>query len=294
MSTPSATRPPSLNNSTSTTTLRSALKQPSRPSTPRINSGNLAEADTFHSPQLDLSVVDPFPRTSTLQSATSTSGSRRYTPKVGFDTFQNPTSTTLFSYTLQVKSEGYKRSRSTRSYLIAASSDDSGIHALQWVMESLIQEGDEIIVFRGFDGEDTDKCMRENRREEARELMKWVLEKNDKVEPGRKLFVIVEFVGGKVTASIERLIALYRPDSLVVGTRVRTVLQQWGAAFGAPGMGSVSRYCVSRSPVPVIVVRPDQKVKKKNSKRRPNNPKRTFEGLEEPHSTTLRRPVTTQ
>lgn len=29
--------------------------------------------------------------------------------------------------------------------------------------------------------------MRENRREEARELMKWVLEKNDQVEPGRKV-----------------------------------------------------------------------------------------------------------
>lgn len=102
MSTPSATRPPSLNNSASTTTLRSALKQSSRPSTPRINSGNLAEADFPHPPQLDLNVVDPFPRTQTLQSVTSTAGSRRYTPKVGFDTFQNPTSTTLFSYTLQV------------------------------------------------------------------------------------------------------------------------------------------------------------------------------------------------
>lgn len=33
----------------------------------------------------------------------------------------------------------------------------------------------------------TDKSMRENRREEARELMKWVLEKNDEVEPGRKV-----------------------------------------------------------------------------------------------------------
>lgn len=89
-----------------------------------------------------------------------------------------------------------------------------------------------------------------------------------------QLSIIVEFVGGRLTASIERLIALYRPDSLVVGSRGRTVLQQWSAALGGPGMGSVSRlvllksfasstsemdrferYCVSRSPVPVIVVR---------------------------------------
>lgn len=54
----------------------------------------------------------------------------------------------------QVKSEGYKRTRSTRSYLCAASGDESGSQALDWVMESLVQDGDELIVLRGFDGED--------------------------------------------------------------------------------------------------------------------------------------------
>jgi hypothetical protein len=79
-----------------------------------------------------------------------------------------------------------------------------------------------------------------------------------------------------------RLISLYRPDcesssasfcipvqlllihvsiqrnypALIVGTKgSRSTLQKFGAALGAPGMGSVSRYCVSHSPVPVIVVR---------------------------------------
>lgn len=41
----------------------------------------------------------------------------------------------------------------------------------------------------------------------------------------------------------------------------------------APGMGSVSRFCVSHSPVPVIVVRPERKVKKHLEKRQ-NDPKR--------------------
>ncbi|KAF8524225.1 hypothetical protein JB92DRAFT_2703956 [Gautieria morchelliformis] len=258
-------RPPSLSNSSSTQPppLRPALKS-SRPSTP-FNNGT--PPDTEGSPVLT-SNSDFFPRSPTGLSQNG------YTSKVGFDTFQNPTDATLFSYTLQVKSEGYKRTRSTRSYLCAASGDESGSHALDWVMESLIEEGDELIVFRGFDGEDLDKQMHEQRREEARELMKWIREKNDEVEPGRmKVSIIVEFVGGKITASIERLIALYRPDSLVVGTRGRTVLQQWGAAFGAPGVGSISRYCVSRSPVPVIVVRPESKVRKGMQKRRAD-PKR--------------------
>jgi hypothetical protein len=88
-----------------------------------------------------------------------------------------------------------------------------------------------------------------------------------------QLSVIVEFMAGRITETIERLIALYRPDSLVVGSRgSRSTLKTWSAVFGAPGMGSVSRlacwsdylpafitiisfrYCVSHSPVPVIVV----------------------------------------
>jgi len=150
-------------------------------------------------------------------------------------------------------------------------------------MESLVQDGDELIVFRGFDGEDRDSKEQEAKRQEAQDLMKLVLEKNDEVESGRKLSVIVEFVGGKVTSSIERLIALYRPDSLVVGARARSVLQQWGAVLGAPGMGSISRWCVSRSPVPVIVVRPEKE--RKNMQKRRLDSKRTglFDGLERPH-----------
>jgi len=256
--------------------LRPALKStPLTPSTANSFTTNTNNGEI--SPVLDTDGSSYFPRTST---GTSTANGRRYTPKVGFDTFQNPSDTTLFSYTLQVKSEGYKRTRSTRSYLCASSPDESGRHALDWVMESLVLDGDELIIFRGFDTEEMEKGNYEQRREEARELMNWAGEKNDELEPGRKISFIVEFVGGKVTSSIERLIALYRPDSLVVGTKGRSVLQQWGAAFGAPGMGSVSRYCVSRSPVPVIVVRPEGNVRKGMQKRRADPKRGThFEGL---------------
>lgn len=92
--------------------------------------------------------------------------------------------------------------------------------------------------------------------------------------PPVQISVIIEFVAGKVTDNIDRLIALYRPESVVVGTRgQRGVIQTWGAALGAPGMGSVSKYCLSRSPVPIIVVRPEKKVRKAQAKRKAD-PKR--------------------
>ncbi len=57
-----------------------------------------------------------------------------------------------------------------------------------------------------------------------------------------QLSIIVEFIAGKVTDSIDRLIALYRPDSLIVGTRGLKGVRMLGATFG--GMGSVSKYVI--------------------------------------------------
>jgi hypothetical protein len=60
----------------------------------------------------------------------------------------------MFSFTLQAKSDGYERSPSSRVFLCASSPDDSGRHALDWTIESLVQDGDELVVFRGIDQDD--------------------------------------------------------------------------------------------------------------------------------------------
>lgn len=103
-------------------------------------------------------------------------------------------------------------------------------------------------------------------RDEARDLMQFIQTKNVQADQERKvsapfashvsafeqfltsvsfispsqLSIIVEFIAGRVTDTIDRLIALYRPDSLIVGTRGTRRMQMLGAAFG--GMGSVSKY----------------------------------------------------
>jgi nucleotide-binding universal stress UspA family protein len=156
-------------------------------------------------------------------------------------------------------------------------------------------------------------------REEARELMRSIQAKSVEYDPDRKvsprsrslsqtqlnsttqLSLIVEYIPGRVTDSLDRLIALYRPDSLIVGTRGKrgrmsmSMSMSLGAHFAlislfpwsdshclpfrtgigssGGGIGSVSKYCLSHSPVPVIVVRPERKVKKVLEKRRAD-PKR--------------------
>jgi hypothetical protein len=162
--------------------LRSALKSPvSRPSSPsfsypetttfRIPSPSIAASPQFNeiSPVSVLpeshSISSLLPSTSSQSHASSSNANTlsqpasqhqpssptpTYTPKVSFDTFENPVAS-MFSFTLQVKSEGYRRTRNTRVFLCASSPDESGSEALEWSLESLVQEGDELIVFRGVD-----------------------------------------------------------------------------------------------------------------------------------------------
>ncbi|WVQ78948.1 hypothetical protein IAT38_001040 [Cryptococcus sp. DSM 104549] len=213
-----------------------------------------------------------FPRTRTNSSGHADGKYRR---KVGFEAFEAGPAA-LFAFTCQAKSEGYKRSRNTRVFAVAVSPDESGESALEWLMSELVEDGDEVVAIRVIeldDGERHSHNAQEEFREDAEALLKTVLQKNDEADC-RKISVIVEFVAGKITEILLKMIALYRPDSLVVGTKgQRSRLQSWGMALGAPGMGSVSRFCVSHSPVPVIVVRPERKVKKHLEKRQ-NDPKR--------------------
>ncbi|GBE83517.1 hypothetical protein BKA93DRAFT_772174 [Sparassis latifolia] len=277
--------------------LRSAMKH-SRPNTPSCQSppspglsrSSLLPSPTplpAGSPLLDVPSATTSPGIPSPSSSSSPSAifvtpapyagsplvaSQGYTPKVSFDTLENPAAS-MFSYTLHVQSDGYSRNRGTRVFLCASSPDESGTQALDWVLDSLVQDGDELIVFRGVDSEELSK-EHEQYREDARELMHHIQEKCVEYDPDRKLSIIVEYIAGKVPQAIDRLIALYRPDSIVVGTRgQRSMMQAWGAAFGAPGVGSISKYCLSHSPVPIIVVRPESKVRKTRAKRRAD-PKR--------------------
>lgn len=207
--------------------------------------------------------------TNTLHAPTPVGG---YRPKVSFDTFENPAAS-LFSFTLRVHSDGYARTKDTRTFLCAASVDESGRNALEWTIENLLQDGDELIVFRGFD---TDVLEKDHDiiRSEAREYIRRIQEKCIDADPDRRVSITLEFIAGKVTQTIDRLIALYRPDSLIVGTRgPRGMIQAMSSKFGATAVGGVSKYCLSHSPVPVIIVRPEGKVRKTMEKRRAN-PKR--------------------
>ena len=53
------------------------------------------------------------------------------------------------------KSADYVHTRDTRLFLVAVSPDESGTEALDWLMESLIEDGDELVALRVIDWEGT-------------------------------------------------------------------------------------------------------------------------------------------
>ena len=57
----------------------------------------------------------------------------------------------------------------------------------------------------------------------------------------RQLSIILEFIAGRPTTTLDRLIALYRPDSVVVGTRgQRGVMSGMSGVLGFGGAGVFS------------------------------------------------------
>lgn len=220
---------------------------------------------------------------SMMKSRTSSSGGLSdsdmrpgYERKVGFDTMVDAEDTPngYFTFCLQVKSQGYLRTKNTRTFMCAVDDNTYSERALEWLMESLVSDGDEIVAVRVLEG-DPDEIDQEAARDEARELMASIVQLNDEVG-GNSISIVVEFVAGqaygKITNTVIGYVHMYRPDSLTVGTRGKSVsaLQK---IIGGASMGSSSRDILNRSPVPVVIVRPEAKVKKHLAKRQ-NDPKR--------------------
>lgn len=74
--------------------------------------------------------------------------------------------------------------------------------------------------------------------------------------------LVVEFAIGEIEETIHRMIEIYKPDSLIVGTRGRT-----DSLIKTAFIGSISKWAVARCPVPVVVVRPDDKVRESLERR---------------------------
>jgi len=193
-----------------------------------------------------------------------------FQPRVSFDTFDKPADfIEESSFTLIAKHKDYEYTKRSRTFLCGFDENEYSVYALQWLINELVDDGDEIVCLRVVEKEDAiagDRSVETGRyRTEAESTMRDIQSRN---HDNKAINLILEFSIGKVNKVIDDMINLYEPAILVVGTRGKSL-----GGFQGLLPGSVSKYCLQHSPVPVIVVRPTTKRDKARSKRA-NDPDR--------------------
>jgi hypothetical protein len=127
---------------------------------------------------------------------------------VSFDTFDKPADfIEENSFTLVAKHKDYEYTKRSRTFLCGCDENDYSDYALQWLIDELVDDGDEIVCLRVIEKDDTlagDRSVEKGRyRSEAEALMKAVQGKNHE---NKAINLILEFAVGKVNKVIDEMV----------------------------------------------------------------------------------------
>ncbi|KAL8766656.1 MAG: hypothetical protein Q9209_006639 [Squamulea sp. 1 TL-2023] len=203
----------------------------------------------------------------------------RYERRVSFNTFDNRDATD-YSFHIATKHKDYQYTQRSRTFLCGTDDNDYSYDAIEWLIEELVEDGDEIICLRVVDKDSrfaSDSSLRNGiYKKEAEQLLEKIKNKNkDREEEKEKAIgLAIEFAVGKVPEVFQRMISVYAPACLIVGTKGKSP-----GAMSSFVTGSVSRYCLQNSPVPCIVVRPNRKRLAKKAKRLADEKRRNYQGV---------------
>ena len=129
-----------------------------------------------------------------------------YESRVSFDTFDNK-DTTDISFTLVSKHKDYTYSRRSRTFLCGTDQNDYSEFALEWLVEELVEDGDEIVCLRVVDKDSRISSIASVEqgiyKTEARKLLEHIQEKN---EEDKAISLVLEFAVGKVPDTIQRMV----------------------------------------------------------------------------------------
>jgi hypothetical protein len=131
---------------------------------------------------------------------------------VSFDTFEIPDkkeepTTEPPSFTLNSKHKDYEYGKRSRTFLCGLDSNDYSEYALEWLIDELVDDGDEIVCLRVLDPDVARDRIPESRyREEAETVMKGIEKKNHE---NKAINLILEFSVGKTEKVIKRMVHSY-------------------------------------------------------------------------------------
>lgn len=132
---------------------------------------------------------------------------RTFVKRVGFDTFNNKDATD-FALTLKSKHRDYKFGRGSRTFLCGTDQHDYSTTALEWLLEELVDDNDEIVCLRVIDKDSKIASADTHAQEklyrlEAEKLLQTVINRNDE---DKALSIVLEFCVGKVHDTFQRMV----------------------------------------------------------------------------------------
>ena len=137
---------------------------------------------------------------------------RNFQPRVSFDTFDNKDARD-FSLTLNCKHSDYQYTRRSRTFLCGTDQNDYSEFALEWLIDELADDGDEIVCLRVVDKDskiNSEVSVEEGRyRREAQNLLDQII---DKDSDEKALSLTLEFAVGKVHETIQRMVRTALPQ----------------------------------------------------------------------------------
>lgn len=154
---------------------------------------------------------------------------------------------TFRSFSVSSKHEDYTPNFGSRTFLCALSSATASWHALEWLMQQVMEDGDELLCLK------VDKetgMAAPYYREKAEQLLTRVV--HSVVDAfDKKIKVVVELAVGSVKHIVRQAVLLYQPAIVVVGTSIK---QYQRVMRYMSKKSTLSNYFINHSPVPVIVV----------------------------------------
>ena len=128
---------------------------------------------------------------------------------MSFDTFNN-SSVTDQEFTLVCKHNGYTYGRHQRVFLVAIDQNAYSEHALKWLIEDMVEDGDEVICLRVVETDPKTKegatsAQMATYKEDAKELLRQIQKKNDAADK-KAVSIVMEFAVGSVEQTILHMV----------------------------------------------------------------------------------------
>lgn len=130
----------------------------------------------------------------------------RFQNRVAFDNLPlgEATKSNTPSLTLNVKHRGYRAGRRSRTFMVGVDEHAYSDYALQWLLEELVDDGDEIVCVRVMEKEI--RANDKQYQDEAHAMMQSILEKNG---ANRALSFVLEYAAGKLHGTFQKLVCVF-------------------------------------------------------------------------------------